>query len=166
MDSQALTLFHVAISLVAIVSGLIVLYGLLNANRMAGMTILFLVTTFATSATGFLFHRDQLLPAHFVGIIALVVLALTTFALYNGRLRGLWRATYVVGAVISLYLNVFVLVAQLFLKVPALHALAPTGSEPPFAIAQGIVLVIFIVLGVLALKRFHPPIPGGILSRA
>jgi len=161
MDSQALTLFHVVISLIAIASGLIVLYGLLTANRMAGMTLVFLVTTIATSVTGFFFHRDHLLPSHIVGIISLLVLALTTFALYSGQLRGFWRPVYVIGAVISLYLNVFVLVAQSFLKVPALHALAPNGSEPPFAIAQGIVLVAFIVLGVLAVKRFHPATPFG-----
>jgi len=161
MDSQAFTLFHFAISLIAIVAGLIVLYGLLTANRMAAMTLVFLVTTIATSVTGFFFHRDHLLPSHIVGIISLVVLALTTFALYSGKLRGFWRPVYVIGAVISLYFNVFVLVVQSFLKVPALHELAPNGSEPPFAIAQGVVLIAFIVLGVLAVKRFHPAIPIG-----
>ena len=161
MDSQAFTLFHVVISLIAIVAGLIVLYGLLAANRMAAMTLVFLVTTIATSVTGFFFHRDHLLPSHVVGIISLVVLALTTFSLYGGKLRGLWRPVYVIGAVISLYLNVFVLVVQSFLKVPALHELAPNGSEPPFAIAQGVVLTAFIVLGVLAVKRFHPAMPSG-----
>jgi len=161
MDSQAFTLFHVAISLIAIVAGLIVLYGLLTANRMAAMTLVFLVTTIATSVTGFFFHRDHLLPSHIVGIISLVVLALTTFALYSGKLRGFWRPVYVIGAVISLYFNVFVLVVQSFLKVPALHELAPNGSEPPFAIAQGVVLIAFIVLGVLAVKRFHPAMPIG-----
>jgi len=161
MDSQAFTLFHVVISLIAIVAGLIVLYGLLTANRMAAMTLVFLVTTIATSVTGFFFHRDHLLPSHVVGIISLVVLALTTFALYGGKLRGFWRPVYVIGAVISLYLNVFVLVVQSFLKVPALHELAPNGSEPPFAIAQGMVLIAFIVLGVLAVKRFHPAMPSG-----
>lgn len=161
MDSQAFTLFHVAISLIAIVAGLIVLYGLLTANRMAGMTLVFLVTTIATSATGFFFHRDHLLPSHIVGIISLVVLALTTFALYGARLRGFWRPIYVIGAVVSLYLNVFVLVVQSFLKVPALHELAPNGSEPPFAVAQGILLIAFIVFGVLAVKRFHPAMTAG-----
>jgi len=161
MDSQAFTLFHVVISLIAIVAGLIVLYGLLTANRMAAMTLVFLVTTIATSVTGFFFHRDHLLPSHVVGIISLVVLALTTFALYGGKLRGFWRPVYVIGAVISLYLNVFVLVVQSFLKVPALHELAPNGSEPPFAIAQGVVLIAFIVLAVLAVKRFHPAMPSG-----
>jgi len=166
MDSQAFTLFHVVISLIGIASGLVVLYGLLTANRMAGMTLVFLVTTIATSVTGFFFHRDHIMPSHIVGIISLAVLALTTFALYSGRLRGFWRPVYVIGAIVSLYLNVFVLVVQSFLKVPMLHALAPNGSEPPFAIAQGIVLVLFIVLGVFAVKRFHPSMVDGNLARS
>ena len=158
MDSQALVFSHTAISLIAILAGLIVLYGLLTVNRMPAMTLFFLVTTIATSVTGFFFHREQLLPSHIVGILSLVVLAVTVLALYTYRLRGIWRAVYVVGAVISLYLNVFVLVVQSFLKVPALHQLAPQGNEPPFAIAQGVVLLLFIVLGFLAFKRFRPVI--------
>jgi hypothetical protein len=158
MDSQALLYFHVAISLIAILSGVIVLYGLLTANRMAGMTLLFLVTTFLTSATGFLFQRDHILPSHIVGVIALVVFAVGALALYTYRLRGFWRVVYVIAAVASLYFNVFVLVAQGFQKVPALHELAPTGAEPPFAIAQGIVLVVYIALGVMAVKRFRPAV--------
>ena len=156
LDSQSLVLFHTALSLVGIVAGLIVLYGLLTAKRMRGMTLLFLVTTIATSATGYLFHRDHILPSHIVGALSLVVLAITSAALYSFKLRGAGRAVYVIGAVASLYLNVFVLVAQAFLKVPSLHALAPTGAEPPFAIAQGIVLVLFIVLGFRALRKFWP----------
>ncbi|HEX6833663.1 MAG TPA: hypothetical protein VF132_09020 [Rudaea sp.] len=156
MDSQALLLFHVAISLIGIASGLIVLYGLLTAQRMGTMTALFLATTIATSATGFLFHRDHLLPSQVVGVISLVLLAIACYALYARRLRGGWRAAYVTTAVMALYLNVFVLVAQAFLKVPALHALAPNGSEPPFAIAQGLVLVLFVALGFQALRRFRP----------
>ena len=124
------------------------------------MTLVFLVMTFLTSVTGFLFFkRDQLLPSHVTGIIALVVLAPTLFALYSRKLAGGWRRIYVIGAVISLYLNVFVLVVQLFLKVPALHALAPNAPanpEAPFKIAQGVVLVLFIVAGFVAVKRFHP----------
>ena len=158
MDSQALVFSHTAISLIAILAGLIVLYGLLTVNRMPATTLFFLVTTIATSVTGFFFHREQLLPSHIVGVISLVVLAVTVLALYTYRLRGIWRAVYVIGAVISLYLNVFVLVVQSFLKVPALHQLAPQGNEPPFAIAQGIVLLLFIVLGFLAFKRFRPVI--------
>jgi hypothetical protein len=153
-------MFHVVISLIAIASGLIVSYGLLTSNRMRGATLLFLVTTIATSATGFFFHRDQILPSHVVGGISLVVLAATAAALYVYDLHGSWRTIYVVGAVTSLYFNVFVLVVQLFLKVPSLHVLAPKGSEPPFAIAQGLVLVLFVVLGTFAVKRFRPSVLG------
>jgi len=156
MDSQAVTLFHVALSLIGIASGLIVLYGLLTANRMAGMTLVFLVTTAATSVTGFFFHRAHILPSHIVGFISLVLLAAAIAGLYAYHLRGAWRPVYVITAVASLYLNVFVLVAQAFLKIPALHALAPRGSEPPFAITQLIVLIAFVALGGLAVRRFHP----------
>jgi len=150
------TFVHVLLSLIGIFAGLIVLNGLLGSKRLPGWTLLFLATTIATSATGFLLPADHLLPSHIVGILSLVVLAIALLALYSRKLSGTWRAIYVVTAVLALYLNVFVLVAQLFLKVPALHALAPTGSEPPFAIAQGIVLVVFLIAGVLAVKRFRP----------
>jgi hypothetical protein len=156
MDSQALTLFHVAISLVAILAGLVVLYGLLTANRMRGMTLLFLVLTVATSVTGFFFHRAHILPSHIVGVISLVFLCAAIVALYAFRLRGIWRLVYVVGAVASLYLNIFVLIAQAFGKIPFLHALAPKGVEPPFLIAQLVVLLAFIILGFLAVGRFRP----------
>ena len=156
MDSPAFVLFHVVISLIAIGSGFIVVYGLLSARRMPGLTALFLVTTAATSITGYFFHRDHILPSQIVGAIALVVLAVTVLALYWFHLRGTWRAVYVVGAVLSLYFNVFVLVAQAFQKIPSLHALAPKGSEPPFAVSQGLVLLVFVVLGILATRRFRP----------
>jgi len=160
MDSQALTLSHVAISLIAIASGFAVVYGLFNSSRMPRTTLVFLVTTFLTSLTGFIFFsRDALLPSHITGIIALIVLVPTCIALYTKKLAGSWRRIYVIGAVISLYLNVFVLVVQLFLKVSALHALAPNAPanpEPPFKIAQGVVLVLFVAIGFFAMKRFHP----------
>jgi len=168
MDSQALTQSHVVISLIAIASGFIVVWGFFNANRMPRTTHLFLLTTFLTSLTGFIFFsRDQLLPSHITGIIALVVLVPTCIALYMKKLAGAWRRIYVIGAVLSLYLNVFVLVVQLFLKVPALHALAPmapANPEPPFKIAQGIVLVLFIAIGFFAVKRFHPDGAGRLAS--
>lgn len=160
MDSQALTLSHTVISLIAIASGFVVVHGFFNSNRMPRTTHLFLVTTFLTSLTGFIFFkRDQLLPSHITGIIALVVLVPTCVALYMRKLAGAWRRIYVIGAVVSLYLNVFVLVVQLFLKVPALHALAPNAPanpEPPFKIAQGVVLVLFVIVGFIAAKRFRP----------
>jgi hypothetical protein len=150
------TLVHVVLSLIGILSGLVVLCGLFSANRMNGWTMIFLVTTVATSVTGFGFPFHGVTPAIILGILSLVVLLAAIVARYVFHLAGSWRWIYVVGSVIALYFNVFVLAVQAFLKIPALHALAPTGSEPPFAIAQGIVLLLFIVAGTLAVKRFHP----------
>lgn len=150
-----LTLTHVLISLVGIVSGFVVVFGLLSAKRLDGWTAIFLTTTVLTSATGFLFPVHKLLPSHIIGIISLVVLAVAIYARYLRQLVGAWRAIYVVTAALALYFNVFVLVVQSFMKIPALKALAPTQSEPPFAIAQGLVLLLFIVLGALAVKRFR-----------
>ena len=149
------TLAHVVISLIGIGSGLVVSLGMLTGKRLNGWTGLFLATTVLTSVTGFGFPFDQLLPAHIVGGISLVVLALAIFARYGRRLAGAWRRVYVIGAVVALYLNVFVLVVQLFRRVPALQTLAPTQSEPPFVIAQVAVLALFILLGVFATKRFR-----------
>ncbi len=160
MDSQILTLLHVAISLAGIVSGLVVAYGLVTDERMPILTAIFLVTTVATSVTGFVFfHRDQVTPGFILGVISLVVLAPTIYGLYLQNLRGIWRNIYIIGALAALYFNVFVLIVQSFQKIPALHALAPTQtSEPAFAIAQGAALALFVVTGILALKRFRPVI--------
>lgn len=151
-----LTFIHVLLSLVGIVAGFVVLAGMFDSRRLDGWTAVFLITTIATSATGFLFPFTKLIPSHIVGIISLVVLAIALAARYSFRLNGSWRWIYVATALIALYLNVFVLVAQAFLKIPALKALAPTGSEPPFLVAQVVVLVLFIYLGVRAAKRFRP----------
>ncbi len=148
------TLFHVALSLVGIVAGLVVVFGLISAKQSKNWTSTFLVTTAATSVTGFLFPFHKFLPSHGVGIVSIVVLAATIPALYVFHLAGAWRRVYVIGAVIALYLNVFVLIAQFFMKIPALKALAPTQSEPPFLATQTIVMLVFIVIGVLATKRF------------
>jgi len=150
---ETYTLVHVVLSLVGIASGVIVVIGLLRVRPRNGLTALFLTTTVATSATGYGFPFTHLLPSHVIGAISLVVLALAIYARYARHQAGRWRATYVICAVAALYLNVFVLVVQLFLKVPSLHALAPTQSEPPFAITQLIVLAIFIGLGALAVRR-------------
>jgi hypothetical protein len=154
--SQAFTLFHVALSLVGILTGLVVLRGLLTNDALNGWTLWFLVTTAATTLTGFLFPFRGFTPAIGTGIVSTVALALTIPARYTFRLAGSWRWIYVVGAVFSLYLNCFVLVVQAFLKIPALKALAPQGNEPPFAIAQGIVLVLFVIAGYLSVRRFRP----------
>ena len=153
---QPFTFAHVVIGLVGIASGFVVLFGLLSARRLEGWTALFLVTTVATSVTGFGFPVDIILPSHIVGAISLVVLAAAILARYAFRLAGPWRYVYVIGAGIALYLNVFVLIAQLFSKVPALKALAPTQSEPPFVLAQSAVLAVFVVLIFAAAVRFHP----------
>jgi hypothetical protein len=157
MSLATFTLVHVVISLVGIASGLIVMERFVR-NRLLGLSnTIFLVTTIATSATGFLFPFKGFTPAHAVGIISLVILAIALFALCAGNLIGAWRWIYVVTAVIALYLNVFVAVVQAFQKVGRLRALAPTQGEPPFAIAQGAVLVFFVILGIVALRRFRPP---------
>lgn len=155
MSLSTFTLVHVMISLVGIGSGLIVLFGMLSGKRLDGWTALFLTTTVLTSATGFLFPFDHLLPSHKVGIISLVMLAIAILARYGLHLAGAWRSIYVVTAVIALYLNVFVLVVQGFLKVHALNALAPTQSEPPFLIAQLVVMALFIVLTIFAVEKFR-----------
>jgi hypothetical protein len=160
LSLSTFTLLHVVISLAGIASGFIVLIGLFGSNRMDGMTALFLVTTILTSATGFLFPFTELLPSHVIAIISLVLLAIACIALYGMKLFGRWRPIYVVTAMLSLYLNVFVLVTQAFLKVPALHALAPSvpPAEPPFLVVQGIVLLFFVVVIVGAVRRFRPPV--------
>src|SRR5258708_1539173 len=158
MSLSTFTLVHVIISLVAIVSGFIVMFGLLGSNRMSGMTALFLATTILPSVTGFLFPFTQLLPSHMIGILSLVLLAIAVFALYVQKLSGAWRRIYVVTAMLSLYLNVFVLIIQAFLKVPALHALAPSvpPAEPPFLVVQGVVLAFFVIVIIGAVRRFRP----------
>jgi hypothetical protein len=158
MSLSTFTTVHVIISLIAIVSGIIVMFGLLGSRRMPGMTAVFLLFTILTSATGFLFPFEKLLPSHMVGILSLVLLAIACIALYVMKLSGPWRSIYIVTAMTSLYLNVFVLIIQAFLKVPALHALAPSvpPSEPPFAIIQGIVLVFFVIVIIGAVRRFRP----------
>ena len=150
------TLFHVVISLIAIVAGFVVLAGLLRGQRLDGWTAIFLVTTVATSVTGFGIPADRLLPSHVVGAISLVVLAIALVARYLRRLEGGWRRTYVVTAMTALYLNVFVLVVQAFIRVPFLQPLAPTQSEPPFQLAQAAVLVAFLALGRASVRRFQP----------
>lgn len=149
------TVVHVVISLVGILSGLVVAFGLVSGKRLDGWTALFLITTVLTSVTGFFFPFEVFKPSYVVAAISLAVLAVAIFARYSRRLAGGWRRTYVISAVVALYFNVFVLVAQLFLKVPSLHALAPKGSEPPFAITQVVVMALFVVLGIAAAKGFR-----------
>lgn len=156
LSLSAFTQLHVIISLVAIVSGLVVLCDMLGGRLRGCWTKVFLVTTILTSVTGFMFPFKGVGPPHVVGAISLVLLALSVVGLYLNGLAGSWRWIYVVTAVASLYLNVFVGVVQAFQKLPFLTPLAPTQSEPPFAVAQLAVLAIFIVLGIRAVSRFHP----------
>lgn len=149
------TLVHVVLSLVGIVSGLVVVVGLIAAKRFDVWTAVFLASTVATSVTGFLFPVEHFMPSHGVGILSLVVLAVAILARYAFHLAGAWRWIYVVSAVLALYLNVFVLIVQLFQKVPALKALAPTQSEPPFLLTQLVVLVLFVVFAIAATIRFR-----------
>jgi len=149
------TLIHVLISLVGIFSGFIVLFGLLTGKRFDGWTKLFLTTTLATSVTGFFFPFRGFTPAHAVGILSLVVLAIALYARYLRQLSGAWRKAYVINAMLSLYLNVFVLIVQLFQKVPALKTLAPTQTESPFKLTQLAVLLTFVALTIVASIRFR-----------
>jgi hypothetical protein len=161
MSLSTFVAVHVIISLVGIVAGLVVMFGLLGSKSMPGLTAIFLLFTILTSATGFLIPpllSEKLLPSHIVGALSLVLLAIACIALYGMKLSGAWRWIYAVTALLSLYLNVFVLVIQGFLKVPALHALAP--GEPPggpvFAVVQLIVLVFFVIVIIGAVRRFRP----------
>ena len=156
VDVPILTAAHVVISLIAIGSGAVVTYGFLAAKQLNVWTAVFMATTVLTSVTGFIFFPiERFTPGIGVGIISLIVLAVAILARYHYRLAGRWRVAYVTSSVVAFYFNVFVLVAQLFQKVPALKALAPTQSEPPFAVAQLIVLVAFIAIGVAGTIRFR-----------
>jgi len=155
MTISTFTFVHVLLSLVGIGSGVVVMFGLLAGKPLDGWTALFLATTVATSVTGFGFPVDHLLPSHKVGIISLVVLAVAILARYALHLAGAWRRIYVVCAAVALYLNVFVGVVQAFQKVPALAAMAPKQTEPPFVVTQLVVLALFMVLTIVAAKRFR-----------
>jgi hypothetical protein len=164
MSVATFTQLHVIISLIAIVSGIIVALGMLSARRMPAMTALFLITTVATSVTGFMFDTPvdaprvvgSLDPAKVIGLISLIFLILAGLALYSYKLAGSWRGVYVISAIVALYFNCFVLVVQSFQKISFLHALAPTQKEPPFAVAQLVLLIVFIGLGIAAFKKFRP----------
>jgi len=155
MFLDAFTILHVILSLLGIASGFIVIYELIASKPLGSWNTLFLVTTLATSVTAFLFRFHGFTPAIGLGIISTLILAIALLALYRFGLAGGWKRTYAISAVLAQYLNFFVLVVQLFRRVPALKELAPTQSEPPFQIAQLIVLVVFVLLGVQAARKFH-----------
>jgi hypothetical protein len=157
MSVATFTLLHVIISLIGILSDIVVVLGMLGAKRLPGWTTVFLSTTVLTSVTGFLFHSAAFGPPHVFGVISLVVLAPTLFALYVRDLAGAWRWIYIVGAVLALYLNAFVGVVQAFGKIGFLHQLAANGNELQFMIAQLLVLGLFVAIGIAALRRFRLP---------
>lgn len=161
MSISAFTTLHVIISLVAIGSGLLALSGMLTSSRPGFWTHLFLATTVLTSVTGFMFPISAFTPALAFGALSLALLALALAGLYAFHLAGAWRWIYASTAIAALYLNCFVLVVQMFQKLAPLNALAPTQSEPPFQVAQGLLLVAFIAIGIGAVRRFHPLEPGG-----
>ena len=164
MILQIYTIIHTLISLVAIFTGFVVVFGLLAGKRLDGWTKWFLVTAVATTITGFFFPLHGFTPAIGLGIISLPFLALTIFARYPKHRAGPWPWIYVIGAVICLYFNLFVLVVQLFEKIPALYAMAPTQTEPPFKLTQLIVLLVSVLLAIVAVIRFHPEPRGDQVS--
>ena len=155
MVLEIFTLAHVVISLIGTLAGFVVVWGLINSKHLDGWTSLFLWTTVLTSVTGFMFPYHGFQPSYVVGIVSLLVLTVAISARYRRHMAGAWRPSYVITSVIALYLNFFVLVVQLFRRVPALKVLAPTQSEPPFKVAQLIVLLFFIAIGILATVKFR-----------
>jgi hypothetical protein len=156
MSLSTFTMVHVVISLIGILSGIVVVYAMLASRDLMFWTALFLGTTVLTTVTGFMFPFHQLLPSHIVGGISVVALAAALYALYARRLAGAWRWIYVSGALLALYLNMFVGVVQSFQKISFLQPLAPTQSELPFIVAQTGLLAAFVVLGYLGVTRFYP----------
>src|ERR1700730_14156736 len=158
MSIETFTFVHTVISLVGIMTGFIVVAVMLQNGPLSGWNGFFLLFTILTSVTGFFFPSKAFGPPHIVGVISLIALAVALFALYSRRLSGPWRVIYAASAVFALSLNVFVGVAQSFDKVTYLHKFAPTGSEPPFAVTQAIVLILFVLIGILAARRYHPAV--------
>jgi len=155
LSLSAFTLLHVIISLAGIGSGFIVVLGLLNSKRLNGWTAIFLTTTVLTSVTGFMFPFEGFKPSYVLGVLSLLVLAVAIYSRYSRHMAGSWRSTYVITATFALYFNCFVAIVQAFLKVPALHALAPNGNEPPFVVAQMLLLALFVWLTYRATKQFR-----------
>jgi hypothetical protein len=159
MSVETFTALHVIISIAAILAGLVMVAAMIaSVTRDGGLVAFFLLTTILTSVTGFFFHSKAIGPPHIVGVISLVILAIALVALYGRKLEGIWRGTFIVTSIMALYLNCFVLVVQAFQKIPSLNAFAPKGTEPPFVAAQGATLVLFLVLGFLAFRRYRKPV--------
>ena len=157
MSLSTYTTLHVILSLIGIGTGFIVLFGFFNGKLLSSWNVMFLVTTILTSLTGFGFPNDKVTPGIVLGVLSVIVLAIAVVALYVFHVKGGWRRTYAITAMIALYFNVFVLIAQTFEHVPAFHALAPTGTETPFKAAQTLLLILFAVLITTAAKKFRTP---------
>jgi hypothetical protein len=162
MSTATFTLLHVVISVIGILSGFVVVLGWWSAKRLEAWTALFLGTTILTSVTGFMFHFTSFGPPEIIGVLSLAILAIALVALYACHLAGAWRWIYIASATVALYLNVFVGVVQAFQKIAPLQRLAPTQTEGPFVTAQVLVMVAFVAFGIVAVRRFHPPVtPAG-----
>ncbi len=157
---SGILLIHVVISLVAIISGIVVAYGFLMADRHNRSTLVYMLMTALTSLTGFLFPFHGVTPAIIVGIICLLIFIPTALARYTFHLAGIWRAVFVIGALVLLFFNCLVLIIQSFQKIPALNVLAPTGNEPPILVAQVALLVACVLIGYFSIRRFHPTLVG------
>lgn len=155
VSTSAFTLIHVLLSLAAIGSGFVVMLGFLAGKRFDGWTLIYILSSMATSVTGFFFPFDRLLPSHILGLLSLLVLVIVIWARYWFYLEGPWRRIYILGTALALYLNVFAAILQAFRKVPALKAMAPRLTETPFVVAQLVNLALFLVLAIVATKRFH-----------
>ena len=158
LSLDTFTFLHVVLSLIGVMTGLILVALMLSNAPIAGWNAFFLISTVLTSVTGFFLPSDAFGLAHILGLVSLIALAIALFAVYGRRLSGAWRPIYVGGVVLALYLNVFVAIAQSFQKFAYLHQFAPTGSEPALAVTQTCVLILFLILGIAALRRYHPPL--------
>lgn len=162
LSLHAFTALHVIITIVELLAGVVLVLQMVAGKR-SGLNGVFLATGALTTLTGFLFPYHGITPGIILGFLSLPFLLLAAVSWYTGRLRGAWRVIYILSALIVLYFDAFVAIAQSFMKIPALHALEPTGKEPPFAVAQGLLLLVFLVIGFLALKHFRPATAAGTL---
>lgn len=161
---------HVTVCFIALLAGALVLIALCGGRRQPTWDAVLLLSTALISLTGFPLPSPPGTPtpdpARILGVMELVIVVIAALALYVGHLARAWRGTYIVAMVLAVYFNVFVAVAQAFLKIGFLHALAPTGKEPPFLIAQLVTLAAFLVIGVTAFKRFRGHTANGMISGA
>ena len=157
---SGLTLFHVIVSLIAIVSGIGVAYGLIVSRRYERCTFVYMVSTIVTLLTGFFFPYHGFTPAIGIGILCTLIFIPTAIARYTFHMNGIWRPVFIVGSLVLFFFNSLVLIVQSFQKIPALNAFAPNGNEPPIMVAQAALLVVFLIVGFFSVRRFHPTLLG------